>query len=57
MVLFAEKCHNMKTKHFKESDVLILNRGVWREVVIIVLLQHLIQRQWPLYSMDIGKEF
>jgi hypothetical protein len=41
----------------RKSDVLILNCGVRRKVVIIVLLQHLIQRQWPQYSMDIGKEF
>jgi hypothetical protein len=58
MVLFAEKCCNMKEKHLKESDVfLILNCGVRRKVVIIVLLQHLIKRKWPQYSMDIGKEF
>ena len=57
MVLFAEKCHNMKTKHLKESDVLlILNCGVRRKVVIIVLLQHLTERKWPQYSMDMGKE-
>jgi hypothetical protein len=58
MVLFTEKYHHIKTKHLKESDVLlILNCDVRRKVVNIVLLQHLIQRKWPKYSMGIGKEF
>jgi len=46
MVLFTEQCHNMKTKHLKESDILlILNCDVRRKVVIVVLMQRLIQRK------------